>query len=256
MVFLHGYPTASWDYAYIWEDFSNHRRVTLDFLGFGFSDKPRMHNYSIAEQATIVESLLRNLGIKKVKIVAHDYAVSVAQELLARELDGKLTCKIESVVFLNGGLIATEHRPRLIQKLLNGFMGPAMVQLMSKFSFKLNFSAIFGKNTRPTQAEIDSLWYLMNYPKRARVSDKLLHYMSERHQYQQRWVGALQNTKIPLRLIDGLDDPVSGAHLADAYEREVPNADVVRLPGIGHYPQVEAASDVVKNIQGFKRGGY
>ena len=256
IVFLHGYPTCSWDYVYLWEKFADYRRITLDFLGFGFSSNPRDHEYSINEQTELLLRLLRLLKIKKIKIVAHDYAVSVAQELLARELNSELDITLQSVVFLNGGLIPGAHRPRLIQTLLNSAIGPVLVQLMSKFSFQKSFSRVFGPETKPNLAEIDSLWYLLNYPGRSRNSDKMLHYMQERVQNKDRWVGALTATQIPLKLIDGIEDPVSGGHLVDAYERIVPNADTIRLPGIGHYPQIEAFDDVARIILSWRRGGY
>ena len=56
----------------------------------------------------------------------------------------------------------------------------------------------------------------------------------------QRWVGALLQSDVPLRLVDGALDPVSGAHLAERYRELVPNPDVVLLPDVGHYPQLEA----------------
>jgi len=72
----------------------------------------------------------------------------------------------------------------------------------------------------------------------------LIGYMAERRRYRERWVGALVETKTPIRLIDGIDDPISGAHMDARYRELVPNADIVELPGVGHYPQVEAPAAV------------
>ncbi|KAG8138513.1 putative Mesoderm-specific transcript-like protein [Naja naja] len=72
----------------IWEGLTQrfHRVIALDFVGFGFSDKPRPHAYSIFEQASIVESLLRHLGLlnQRINLLSHDYGDTVAQELLYR----------------------------------------------------------------------------------------------------------------------------------------------------------------------------
>ena len=62
---IHGFPTSSWDWAPIWAALNaSYRLVALDMLGFGFSDKPRSHRYSIMEQADLCEALLidRRLG--------------------------------------------------------------------------------------------------------------------------------------------------------------------------------------------------
>jgi pimeloyl-ACP methyl ester carboxylesterase len=61
----------------------------------------------------------------------------------------------------------------------------------------------------------------------------------------------MQFTKVPMRLINGSTDPVSGEHLAACYEALVPDPDVVRLPGIGHYPQVEAPEAVLEAFLAF-----
>lgn len=73
---------------------------------------------------------------------------------------------------------------------------------------------------------------------------KLIHYMAERRQFRERWVGALQKTALPMRIIDGVTDPISGEHMVARYEEIVSNPDAVRLEGIGHYPHLEAPNQV------------
>jgi pimeloyl-ACP methyl ester carboxylesterase len=46
-------------------------------LGFGFSDKPRRHRYSIHEQATLHEALMASLDVPRAHLLAHDYGDSV-----------------------------------------------------------------------------------------------------------------------------------------------------------------------------------
>ncbi len=58
-------------------------------------------------------------------------------------------------------------------------------------------------------------------------------------------MGALLSTKLPLRIINGNADPVSGRHLADGLLKLKSTLDVVNLPAIGHYPQVEAPAQVL-----------
>jgi len=54
------------------------------------------------------------------------------------------------------------------------------------------------------------------------------------------------NSRVPLRLINDPADPVSGAHMAELYKKLIQNPDVVLLPEIGHYPQVEDPAGVLK----------
>ena len=252
LLLIHGFPTASWDWWKIWPTLTQHYRViALDMIGFGFSDKPSAYQYSILDQANIHEALLKQLDIDVCHILAHDYGDTVAQELLARFNDKALSFDITSVCLLNGGLFPETHKPKLIQKLLISPVGFIFGALTSKKRLKANFDAIFGKDTPPSNQEIDEFWSLIIHNKGKSVMHKLIRYMAERRQHRSRWVGALQQSSIPLKLINGGSDPISGIHMAHRYRELVPNPDVAALPEIGHYPQTEAPELVLKNYLPF-----
>ncbi len=251
LLILHGFPSASYDFAPLWPDLTvRFRVVTLDLLGFGFSEKPPKYPYSLKDQANLVEALGRQLGLKEVHVLAHDYGVSVAQELIARMKESDkhtpYVLKIASVCYLNGGLFPEMHRPRLAQKLLAGPLGPFVAKLIGKRTFARSFRAIFGLETQPSAAVLGDTWDLLEHEHGRAVLPKLLGYMEERQRERDRWVDAVLKCPVPMRLINGVVDPVSGGHLADHVAAKVEKADVVRLEGIGHYPQIEAPERVSK----------
>ena len=246
LLLIHGYPTSSWDWNFIWDRLGAHFRLAaLDMLGFGLSEKPRNIVYSIFSQADFQEALLEHLGISEAHILAHDYGDTVAQELLARHNEGSLSFSIKSVVFLNGGLFPEQHRARPIQKLGLTPFGFLLGLLMSRARFRKSFDEIFGPDTNASNEEIDAHWALISEGGGKRVLHKLLTYIPERRKNRDRWVGALVKAAIPLRLIDGGADPVSGAHLYRHYQELAPDADAILLESIGHYPQTEAPGAVV-----------
>lgn len=243
---IHGFPSASWDWHPMWSELTKRFRVVaLDMIGFGFSDKPRDYDYSIFDQATIHEELVRELGIARVHVLAHDYGDTVAQELLARG------APVDSVCFLNGGLFPETHVPRFIQRILASRLGAFVGPLMSKGGFAKSMTKIFGPNTPPSRELIDELWTLLRHADGQRVVHLIIHYMAERRENRARWVGALRDAKVPLRLVDGMVDPVSGAHMVARYRELVPNPDVVELANIGHYPQVEDPEGVLRALFAF-----
>lgn len=253
---VHGFPTASWDWHAVWPALTaRFRVVAADMIGFGFSAKPPGHAYSIAEQADLQENLLASLGVDRAHVLAHDYGDTVAQELLARHDErraaGAPGLAIESMCFLNGGLFPEMHRARVIQKLLASPLGPLLARLTNESTFRRSFAAVFGAQTQPSDAELRDFWRLMTHAGGHRIGHRLIHYIAERKRFRSRWVGALTGTAVPLRLIDGADDPVSGRHLADHYRAQVPRADVVLLDGVGHYPQVEAPDAVLRAFFAF-----
>lgn len=251
ILLIHGFPTASWDFQPIWSHLEKkYRLISFDMLGFGFSAKPPKHTYSIREQADIAEQVLYEEKVRKYHLLAHDYGVSVAQELLARQgLEKKPAL---SVCFLNGGLYPEFHKPLLIQKLMLGPLGPLLARLSSRGKLRSSFAAIFGER-KASEKEIDLFWELIRYNKGRLVIPKLLRYMTERRLYRERWVNAMEQTKIPVQMINGPLDPISGRHLAEAFALRNPKARVDSLEGVGHYPQVEAPDEVAGLYLGFLR---
>ena len=242
VVLIHGFPTSSWDWAPIWPILAEHYRlVALDMLGFGFSAKPDPHRYSIHEQADLCEELIRDRKLGVMHVLAHDYGDTVAQELLARQNEGRGVGRWQSVCFLNGGLFPETHKARLIQKLLLSPVGPLINRLSTKRTFDRSFSAVFGPETQPSSAELDSFWRLITHEDGKHVFHNLIRYMSDRKTHRERWVGALKHSIVPIGLINGSVDPVSGAHMVARYRDVVsPDHFIVELPSVGHYPQVEA----------------
>ncbi|MEM6298252.1 MAG: alpha/beta hydrolase [Bacteroidota bacterium] len=258
LLLVHGFPTASWDWAKMWNTLTQKYRVlTLDMIGFGFSAKPRKYNYNIFDQADLIEALLRQRQIKRVQIIAHDYGDTVTQELLARFHERKQSQEegttISSVCFLNGGLFPETHRPLLVQKLLMSPLGHTVAQFFNRKKLKKNFQKIFGPDTQPSEQELDDFWTLISNNGGKHVFHLLIRYMQERKENRSRWVGAIQNMDVPIRLIDGLHDPISGANMVKRYKEIIPNPDVVELEGIGHYPLTEAPELVLKYYLGWDR---
>ncbi len=57
LLLLHGFPSSSYDFRSVLDHLGQPSWLTLDFLGFGLSDKPRPHRYSLLEQADIVQQV-------------------------------------------------------------------------------------------------------------------------------------------------------------------------------------------------------
>lgn len=259
LLLIHGFPTCSWDWEGQWLALAkSYRCITADMIGFGCSAKPRDHDYSIHDQTDLFEGLLRQLGVERLHILAHDYGDSVAQEMLARHLDrqaaGDTSLVIRSLCLLNGGLFPETHRARPVQKLLNSPLGPLICRLMNRRNFGAGLASVFGPNTPPDSAQVDDFWRLYRHRGGIAIGHKLIRYMRDRRRHRERWVGALQQAGLPIRLINGPQDPVSGRHMTERYRELVPDPDIVLLEGIGHYPQIEAPQAVLAAYREFLQG--
>ena len=240
LTLLHGYPTCSWDWSPVADTLAEARRLLMpDFLGFGDSDKPADHDYSIHEQADLTEALWRRHGIERTALVVHDYAVSVGQELLARHAEGALGVEIERIAFLNGGLYPDMHRALLAQQLLlNPRTGPIVTRTMSERTLGRAFRRIFAHRAvgrrdaralarplssrrRPHPAPADPLH---RRPPRARGA------LDRRPRADGRAAAVrLGDARPGLRRAHGRADRGTGARRA-----------LHALTDVGHYPQLEA----------------
>lgn len=251
LLLIHGFPTASYDWYKIWESLSERfSLVALDMLGFGYSDKPNPFPYSIMQQADLVEDLVEHLGISECHLFAHDYGDTVAQELIARYNEGN-GLSLKSACLLNGGIFPESHHPLPIQKMLMSPIGFILSKLLNQKKFEKSFGRIFGPDTLLTAEELDIYWKLVSKNNGHRIAHLIIRYMRERVQNRTRWVGALQNFKQPLGLINGLVDPISGQVMVDRYREIITTENIWTMDRIGHYPQVEAPEEVMRCYKEF-----
>ena len=245
MTVLHGFPSSSHDWAKIAPALAERHSLLLpDFLGFGSSDKPHDHEYSLHEQADLVEAVWERDGVSATAVVAHDYGVTVAQELLARRAEGRLAVELDRVHLLNGGLYPDLHRPQPVQDALaDPVQGP---QLSANLNEEVVAAAL-----RPTFADgfdaaADSaeIWRSLEHDDGYLNLHKLIGYMAERREFEDRWVGALEGTDVPLAFVWGMLDPISGAHIAERIRERLPDAPLVPLDDVAHWPQLEAPERV------------
>ncbi len=252
LLLLHGFPTASWDWHYLWQPLSQrYQLIACDMLGFGDSSKPRDHDYSLIEQADLQQALLAHLGIAQpVHVLAHDYGDSVAQELLARHQRGR--AQMASCVFLNGGLFSEAHHAVLIQKLLSSPLGWLVSRTFNRDSLVNSVLHMYGPHTRPSESAFDDWWSLITANQGTRILHRLAGYLSERHQQRDRWVTAMQHAGVPMRFINGVCDPVCGKPMAARYRELIYRSDIVLLNEIGHYPHTEAPALVLSHYLDFR----
>ncbi|MER8092593.1 alpha/beta fold hydrolase [Streptomyces goshikiensis] len=246
---VHGFPTSSHDWAAVVPALvaAGLRVTTLDLLGFGESDKPRRHRFSVLDQASLVEEVWRQHGTGATALVVHDYGVSVGQELLARD-----PARITRVAWLNGGLYPDLHRPVRVQRLLHGPLGPLLAPLTTERRFAATLRAVLA---RPVHEEdLRDLWAAVSRAGGHRLAPRLLRYIDERRLYAARWASALEDFPGPALFVWGPADPISGAHVLARIRARLPRAEVVELagpPAVGHYPQLEDPEAVSAALTGF-----
>lgn len=256
LLLLHGFPTCGWDWAWLEPLLKPYFTLYMpDLIDYGASKNGDRRYISIAEQADMIEAFLAHQSLSSIDLLCHDVGDTIGQELLARRKTNRLPFAIQSVVFLNGGMIPDQHRATRMQKILASRLGLLMVHMIRQNKMMASLSQVFGPETKPNTALQNQLWRAVLGVNGKRSIARRLNYIEERLTHRTKWVDALTQPDLPMMLVNGVDDPVSGLHAAKAFQETVPDALVVLLDKIGHYPQIEAPQDVARHLLNFHEKG-
>ncbi len=258
LLILHGYPTCSYDYYQVLPILEAHFRLVIhDHLGFGYSDKPKAYSYALQEQADQALQLWHQLGIDQAVVLAHDYGTSVATEILARyNENADLGIQLKTMVLCNGSMHIEMSQLRLIQKLLlHPLTGPLVARLSSQRIVSRNIKQVYYDPARATTAELEALWAMMQHNQGRRVLHQVTQYIKQRYQFWDRWIGALQQTRLPIKIVWAKNDPVAVAAMAQTLHAEIADSELLELDELGHFPMLEDPqrwSDAVLNVLGIQ----
>jgi pimeloyl-ACP methyl ester carboxylesterase len=250
LLLLHGFPSSSYDWRLLLDIETNHAVLAPDFLGFGLSEKPRDHDYTLHWQADMVEEMVRRSDHGgPVFFVAHDMGTSVANELMGRDIEGSLEMDLIGGLLLNGSMVQDAASPTLGQRILRSAVGGLFSRLSSERFFRQQFGSIFSPDHPLTDEEAEDQWELVCASGGRTINHKTIAYMDERFKHADRWHGALRDWQKPLSVAWGMLDPVATEQVLDAVIALRPGAPVTRFEDLGHYPQIEDPQRVANALQ-------
>ena len=240
LLLLHGFPSSSYDWRLLIDLEPNAAVLAPDFLGYGFSDKPSEHHYTMVEAADLAEQVVRrHTAAGPVFIVGHDIGQTVSSELLARDIDGSLGFEVAGVLLLNGSTIQEAATATLGQRLLRGRLGPVAARLGTGRFFRAQFASLFSEAHPLSDEEADDQWALYHRAGGNRLGHRLIRYMDERMERAERWRGAIRDWPGSLSLAWGMVDPVATPNVLVAMRELRPAAPVTEWEDLGHYPAIE-----------------
>ncbi|HVY77979.1 MAG TPA: alpha/beta fold hydrolase [Solirubrobacterales bacterium] len=249
LLFLHGFPSSSYDWRLLLELLPGANVLTFDFLGFGLSAKPRDHDYSLFWQADLTEELVRRHGEgRPVFVLAHDMGTSVANELMARDLEGKLEMELAGILLFNGSMVLEAASPTPAQRALRSRLGPLLARLSSERLFRHQFGSVFSTAHPLSEAEAADQWALVCHNGGRTLGHRLVSYMDQRETHAARWHGAIREWPGTLSLAWGMQDPVASIAVLVALRQLRPGVTVSELPELAHYPQVEDPRQIARAL--------
>ena len=237
LLIVHGFPTASFDYAHLVPRLAQHRRVVLlDLLGFGLSAKPDVR-YTMAMQADAVEAVAAAAGLDRAALMTHDMGDTVGGELLRRSLEGTWDVEVTRRVLTNGSIyIALAQLTAGQQMLLSlpderGDEGPGAELLAASLVATL----------APGHADVDMSGHaeLTCHDGGDALLPRTIRYIEERRANEARFTGAIETHPSPVHVVWGPLDPIAVAAMPERFVAARPDATLTWIDGAGHFPMIE-----------------
>ena len=245
LLLLHGFPSSSLDFHRVLGTLSERYRILVhDHLGFGLSAKPGGYSYSLMEQADVALEVWRRSGVRRGHLAAHDYGTSIATELLARRRRKLLPMELESVTLSNGSVLLELARLRLSQRLTRSpITGPLFTRLVRRSTILRVLGRLWGDPEGADAIDLEAIWQGLEAGGGRRRMTQVSSYLAERIRFRDRWFGALEDLDLPALILWGDEDPVAVAAIARRLAEAIPEARLSWLPGVGHYPMLEAPEE-------------
>lgn len=239
LVFVHGHPFSRRMWASQLESLSDeHRVIAPDLPGYGESP-PRATTITMRELADAVLELLDELEVAKTTIVGLSMGGLVAMELGLGSPE-----RVDGLV-----LTATTAAPVTKEEAETRLRAAAQIEASGILDHALEMGArLFGQVARRDPSVVTPVLSMMlaTSPEGAAAA---LRGRAERPPYHE----LLRELRAPALVIAGDEDAYSTAMITNQLVASLPDPQVLRLPGVGHLPNLEAQAEFDAAVRAFVR---
>lgn len=262
LVCVHGFPTSSVDfYALTTELAADFEILTLDFPGYGLSDKPPApYAYSLYDDARLlVHAITEHWGLTDYRMITHDRGSSIG--MIALGMLGP-TLPPTDVFLTNANVYLPLANLTAFQTaLLDDATGRATAAATTPELLAAGLGATtFMPRRDPTDPEIAALAETFACNDGIRVLPDTVRYLHERAADETGWLEALRGIDVDISLVWGLHDGVAplrvANHVWQTYLRDMPGRSRYWvIPGADHYVQCDAPAELAAIIRMTAAGG-
>jgi pimeloyl-ACP methyl ester carboxylesterase len=221
--------------------------IAVDRPGHGRSGVPSGGGVSIDEQARLLRGALAQLGVTRAIVVGHSYggSVALAWAVAAPDSVAALVLLAAPSQIWRGGLGATNDI------LANPLTGPAVAwsipRLVTDDFAARTVASVFAPQTSPNGYLEHLDLGLVLQPSSLRENARQLVALKEE---LRPMVPAYPGLPMPVALVHGDADETVGLDIhSRPFARQVPQARLTVLPGMGHMIHQVATDDVVASIR-------
>jgi pimeloyl-ACP methyl ester carboxylesterase len=253
LLLLHGFPTSSHMFRNLIPALAERYHVVApDLPGFGFSDAPdrKQFRYTFANLAEVIDNFTQTIGLESYAIYVFDYGAPVGLRLALTHPE-----RITAIISQNGNAyeegLSQGWNP--IQKYwkeptaenraaLRDFLKPEATK------WQYTHGVQDASQVAPEAYELDSA--LLGRPGNDEIQlDLFLDYASNVVLYP-KFQEYLRTKRPPLLAVWGKNDPFFLPPGAEAFKRDIPNAEV-HFYDTGHFALETHVTEIASTIQDF-----
>jgi len=247
VLFLHGLPSRSYTWSAMLPELAQvgFQAIAPDWLGFGQSDMPEGYRfkYSVEGYVQALDAFLSALDLPKVSIVVQGFLGSVGLNFALRNPE-----KVDRLVILNAPILPGMKLPFKMQQMTWFLVGDMLTQdpLLNDRLLEAGAGFVISDEDldvyrRPwlrTSSAGRSFMYALRGLNLKQASPEI--------------ANGFVNWQKPLQIIWGMNDPWLGSEGIEEFAKKV-NAELVKLPEAGHFPQEHWQAEILEALIPFLR---
>lgn len=232
VLLLHSFPSQSYSWRQVLPALAEQgfRAIAPDWPGFGFSDKPDKRDFAYTPDAFVsaLADLLQTLEIERFSLVVQGFLGTVGLRYALKYPE-----RVERLAIFNTPLSTTAKLPWKIQQ-----MGwPLVGDMMTQDPLLVDRLLEGGGPYQVDDKDLDV--YRRPFLKSSDAGRSLL-YTLRNLQLQPATAeieSGFANWERPILVAWGVSDPWLPVSMAENFMKAVPDAELVKLEEVGHYPQ-------------------
>ena len=254
IVLLHGFPSSSHMFRDLIPQLAEKFHVIApDYIGFGYSDAPAVNEfeYTFDNLAVYVEEFLFNvLGLKSFTIYVQDYGAPIGYRIAFKHQDA-----IEGIIVQNGNAYAEgigggfdPLKPFWANRTAETEAPVRQVLTLETTIFQYTHGVKDVSRIAPDAYTVDQ--HFLDRPGNDAIQLNLLHNYQANLVHYDEWHTFFRNKQPKTLIVWGKNDPFFTVEGAQAYLRDIPEADL-NLLDTGHFALEDSCDFIAQKIVSF-----
>lgn len=248
VVLLHGIVAQSYSWRNILPALASQgtRAIAPDWIGYGFSSTPEKRDFAYTPEAfiTALAGFIKALEIEKFSLVVQGFLGSVGLQYALRHPE-----QIANLAILNAPISTAAKLPWKIKQ-----MGlPLAGEMMTQDPLLVDRTLEGGSRYRIGDKDLDV--YRRPFLKSSAPGRSLLSTIRnlQLDSAMQEVESGFKQWQQPILIQWGVIDPWLSVDIAQSFADSVPNAELVKLNNVGHYPQEHYHETILEDLLPFMR---